>query len=135
MRGGVFRLDVRSSRFWRPIVGLLAAYAVAAQSLLIAVGGFALPSHASDSAPALEFCLHDSQNAPDVPAGNPDHTGCTRCIFCFAGSHEALIEAAPVAHPRLYAEDISGRWEPDKGIPARLPAYSIAQPRGPPSSA
>jgi len=109
MRGGLFRLDLRCKRFWRPIVGLVAAYAVAAQSLLIAVGGFALPAKANDSAPAFELCLHDSQNAPVLPAGSPDRTGCTHCIFCFAGSHQALTASPPVPYARLHAGNISVR--------------------------
>ncbi len=94
---GVFRLSVKSQRFLRPWIGIVVAYAVAVQSLLIAVGGFSPPANVGDDAPAFEFCLHDAQDAPELPAGNPDHTGSTHCIFCFAGSHHAAFGAAPVA--------------------------------------
>ncbi len=81
---GVFRLTVKSQRFLRPLIGIVVAYAVAAQSLLIALGGFSLPGNVGEEAPAFELCLHDAQDAPELPAGNPDHSGCTHCIFCFA---------------------------------------------------
>jgi hypothetical protein len=117
---------------WRSFIGVVVAYAVAAQSLLIALGGFTLPARADQSAPAFELCLHDAQGAPDLPAGNPGHNGCTHCIFCFAGSHHAMVGSPPVLFHRLEAEFINGPWATDKLRLPRPPAYSIANPRGPP---
>jgi hypothetical protein len=33
-------------QLWRPLIGIAVAYAVAAQSLLIVIGGFSLPARA-----------------------------------------------------------------------------------------
>jgi hypothetical protein len=38
----------------RTLIGIVVAYAVAAQSLLIALGGFSLPAHAAEGTPAIE---------------------------------------------------------------------------------
>ena len=53
---------------WRPLTGALVAYAVAAQSLLIALGGFAIPAHANADPAAFELCLHDAQGKRGLPA-------------------------------------------------------------------
>jgi hypothetical protein len=119
-------------RLWRPLIGLVVAYAVAAQSLLIALGGFSLPAQANAGAPAFELCLHDGQAAPNLPAGNPGHPGCTHCIFCFAGSHHALTASPPILFKRVDVEIIDAPWVADKHALPRLSAYSIASPRGPP---
>jgi hypothetical protein len=132
---GVFRLNVKSKRFLRPLMGIVVAYAVAAQSLLIAVGGFYLGANVGDDAPAFELCLHDAHDAPELPAGNPDHTSCTHCIFCFAGSHHPAIGAAPVAFHRVHAETVDAPRLADQQHLPRLPSYSIAIPRGPPLNA
>jgi hypothetical protein len=129
---GAFRLSVKSKRFLRPLIGVVVAYAVAAQSLLIALGGFTLPAHADDGTPAFELCLHDAQDAPELPAGNPDHTGCTHCIFCFAGSQHAAIGAAPVVFHRVHFETLETPRVANRQLLPRLPAYLIASPRGPP---
>jgi len=132
MSGGMFRLDIRCRRFLRPLIGIVVAYAVAAQSLLIALGGFALPAHANEGPAAFELCFHDGQDAPEAPVGNPGHSGCTHCIFCFAGSHHALIGSPPVLFQRVDVEIISAQWAPDTHCLPSLAAYSIAKPRGPP---
>ena len=129
----------RSNDFCRRLIGILVAYAVAAQSLLIALGGFALPARADDHAPAFELCLHDAAvtvPAPsELPAGDFDPSGCTHCIFCFAGSHHAMIGAAPVVFHRVHVgTDDAPRVADWQRLP-RLPAYSIASPRGPPLDA
>jgi hypothetical protein len=131
----ILSLDVRSKRFWRPLIGVIVAYAVAAQSLLIALGGFSLPANVGDDAPAFELCLHDAQDAPELPAGNPDHTSYTHCIFCFAGSHHAVIRAAPLVFDRVHVETVDAPRVADRQHLPRLPAYSIASPRGPPFDA
>lgn len=129
---GILRLSIKSKRFLRPLTGIVVAYAVAAQSLLIAVGGFYLHANVGDNAPAFELCLHDAQDTPELPAGNPDHTGSTHCIFCFAGSHHAAIAASPVAFHRVHVETVDAPQVADRQHLPRLPAYSIAGPRGPP---
>jgi hypothetical protein len=128
-------LRIGSKRFWRPLIGVVVAYAVAAQSLLIALGGFALPAHANDGTPAFELCLHDTQSTPELPAGNADRSGCTHCIFCFAGSHHAVIGASPAVFHRVHVAVVVVRWMADQSGLPRLRPYSIASPRGPPLSA
>jgi hypothetical protein len=127
-----------SNRFWRPLLGVILAYAVAAQSLLIAVGGFSFPVHAGEGAPAFELCLHDTQqdarDTPELPASNPDHSGCTHCIFCLAGSHHAVIGAAPLVF-RAHVETVDAPRVAGRQRLPRLPAHSIASPRGPPLDA
>ena len=132
---GVFRLSVKSKRFLRPLIGIVVAYAVAAQGLLIALGGFSPPANVGGDTPAFELCLHDAQDAPELPAGNPDHTNYTHCIFCLAGSHHAAIEAAPVAFHRVLVETVDAPRVAARQHLPRLPAYSIANPRGPPLDA
>lgn len=131
----MFGLGMRSKRFWRPLIGLVVAYAVAAQSLLIAIGGFALPAHATEGAPGFELCLHNSQGAPDLPGGSPTHPGCSHCIFCFAGAHHALIASPPVLFHRVDIEITAAPRAADKHCLPRLSPYSIASPRAPPHRA
>ncbi|MGB7101630.1 MAG: hypothetical protein WBD95_23040, partial [Xanthobacteraceae bacterium] len=92
---GIFGISVKSKRFVRPLLAIAVAYAVAAQSLLLAFGGFAPAAPSDTSAPAFELCLHDGQAAPGSSDGVPSHPGCTHCIFCFAGSHHAVAAATP----------------------------------------
>jgi hypothetical protein len=120
------------TQFWRPLIGVVVAYAVAAQSLLIALGGFSLPTHADAATSGFELCLHDSQGAPALPAEAPAHPGCSHCIFCFAGSHHALIGSPPVLFSRVDVAVIDVPLAADKHGPPRLSAYTIASPRGPP---
>jgi hypothetical protein len=120
---------------WRPLVGIVVAYAVAAQSLLIALGGFSLPAQTNDGASAFELCIHDSRGTAEIPAGTPDSVGCTHCIFCFAGAHQAVAGNAPeIAHRVVVAVIDATRPLVDLG-PSRLPFYAIAHPRGPPRAA
>jgi hypothetical protein len=119
-------------RFCRPLIGIVVAYAVAAQSLLIALGGFALPAHANNRAPAFELCLHDSQGAPELPADDADHSACSHCILCVAGSHLLVIENPPVVFHRVDIEIAASAWVTNSSGSPALPDYSIASPRGPP---
>ena len=127
-------LGRNGSRYWRAVLSVVVAYAVAIQSLLIVVAGFSLPADGGQNAPAFELCLHDASGAPQLPAGNPDHSGCTHCIFCFAGAHHAVIGTAPAVFHRVnvaivvvsrLGETFGLRW---------LTRYTIASPRGPPLS-
>ena len=89
-----------SKGFGRPFIGTVAAFAVAAQTLLIAFG-LAIPARANLGTPTFELCLHDAQDAPDVPAGDPGIAACAHCIFCFAGSHQAALAAPPALLQRV----------------------------------
>jgi hypothetical protein len=120
------------TQFWRPLIGVVVAYAVAAQSLLIALGGFSLPTHADAATPGFELCLHDSQSAPALPAEAPAHPGCSHCIFCFTGAHPALIGEPPVLFARVDVKIIDAPAVADRPGPPLLSAYTIASPRGPP---
>ena len=119
-------------RLWRPFIGIVVAYAVAAQSLLLVLGAFALPAAADSALAGFELCHQDAQAAPELPTGNPDHLACTHCILCFAGAHQAVIAGAPAASYRAYADvpvvarAIDGRVRP------KARAHLIAAPRGPP---
>jgi hypothetical protein len=134
--GGVFKSGIGAKRLLRPLIGVVVAYAVAAQSLLIAVGGFALPVPASDGAPAVELCLHDTQqdarDVPNHPAGNPDHAPCTHCLFCFAGPHHAVIGESAVVFHRVDIVILLAPPPADESSRPSTPAYSIPNPRGPP---
>jgi hypothetical protein len=73
---GVFRQGVKSKRLLRPLIGVIVAYAVAAQSLLIALGGFSRPANVGDDAPAFEFVCttpgeHRSCRPGSPAADNP----------------------------------------------------------------
>jgi hypothetical protein len=123
------------ARLWRSLLSIVIAYAVAIQSLLIAVAGFSLPADAGQNAPAFELCLHDTSGAPQTPADNADHSGCTHCIFCFAGAHHAVIAAAPAVFRRVYvAMVVVPQLGGASGL-RRLTRYTIASPRGPPREA
>jgi hypothetical protein len=124
------------ARLWRPLLGVAIAHAVAIQSLLIAIAGFSLPAGPGQNAPAFELCLHDTSGAPSVPADKPDLSGCTHCIFCFAGAHHAVIgtAAAAVFH-RVNVAMAAVPLLDDGSGPRRLARYTIASPRGPPLSA
>jgi len=126
--------DGTGERFWRSLLSVVVAYAVAIQSLLIAVGGFSLPADAGQNTPAFELCLHDAAGEPALPASNPDQSGCTHCIFCFAGAHHAVIGTAPAVFHRVNVAMVVVPWLGDSSGPRRLARYTIASPRGPPLS-
>jgi hypothetical protein len=114
---------------------VVVAYVVAAQSLLIAVGGLSLPASAGQNNPALELCLHDVSDTQELPAGNTDQYGYTHCILCFAGAHHAVIGTAPAAFHRINAAAIVVvPWHGDSSGLGSLARYTIASPRGPPFS-
>ncbi|HML07077.1 MAG TPA: hypothetical protein VK430_02970 [Xanthobacteraceae bacterium] len=122
----------KSRPLWRLLVGGGVAYAIAAQSLLIALGAVTLAAHANESPPAIELCAHDAQAPAGPPAHDPGHPGCIHCIFCFAGSHHGLIRPALVVLHRL---DVEIAAAPCAAEPTSFPtasACSIANPRGPP---
>lgn len=123
-----------SGRSWRPLIAAVAAFAVAAQTLLIAFG-LAVPARADVGISTFELCQHDAQDVPNAPAGDPAAGACAHCIFCFAGSHHAAIGPPPVLFQRVHVEIAAALWAAD-GRPLPGPAaYSIAIPRGPPTGA
>lgn len=121
-----------NKRLWRPLIGVVVAYALAAQSLLITVGGFAALARADTGAVAFVLCTHNSEGAPAQPPGAPVYPGCNHCIFCFAGSHHAVIGSPTVVAVRIRVADIDAAPASIAQAPPRLSAYSIASPRGPP---
>ena|SRR5579872_5282748 len=130
----MIRLGSGCTRRWRSPLAIVVAYAVAAQSLLIVLGGFGFAARAADSAPAFELCLHDAQAPAGQPSGSPNHAGCTHCLLCFAGAHHAVLAAAPAVHGIV----VAGRrqaWLAGATGAAPLDRYGIANPRGPPLEA
>ena len=71
---------------------------------------------------------------PALPASNPDQSGCTHCIFCFAGAHHAVIGTAPAVFHRVNVAMVVVAWLGDTSGSRRLARYTIASPRGPPLS-
>jgi len=123
--------DGIGARLWRSLLSIVVAYAVAIQSLLIAVAGFSLPADAGQNASVFELCLHDTSGAQELPASKPD-SGCTHCVFCFAGAHHAVIGAASAVFHRVNVAMVVAPWRGDTSPLARPTRYIIASPRGPP---
>jgi hypothetical protein len=124
-------------RVGRSLLSVVVAYAIAVQSLLIAVAGFSIPANigltnSGLDAPAYALCLHDRSGTAEQPAGTPDHSGCTHCIFCFAGAHHAVIGAVPVFFDRVTLAVVIVPWLVREPGVLRLVRYVIANPRGPP---
>jgi len=132
--GGLFRQGKSPRHCWRPFIGIVVAYAVAAQSLLIVLGGFSALARADIAAPAFELCRHDA-GGTGLPADVPGHPGCSHCIFCFAGSHHAVMGSPPSLFKRLAAVVIEATFVVDRRDLPHLSAHSIASPRGPPLQA
>jgi hypothetical protein len=120
-----------ATRYWRALLSVIVAYAVAVQSLLIAVGGSSLPADAGQNTPALELCVHGASGAPEMPASDHDQ----HCIFCFAGAHHAVIGTAPAVFHRVNVATVMVPRLGDTSGLRRLTRYTIANPRGPPLSA
>src|SRR5580693_1281577 len=122
------------SRLWRPFLGVVVAYAIAIQSLLIVLGGFAPAAQIDSAVTGLELCHQDAQAPVEVPAKNPD-PGCAHCIFCFAGAHHAVISTAPAVFHRVNFAMVLVPWLGDLSSLTRPTRHTIASPRGPPLSA
>lgn len=121
-------------RSWRALIAIVAAYAVAAQSLLLILGGLDLASASKNGQPDLELCQHEGESAPALPAGNQTTT-CIHCIFCFAGSYHAVIGARVVLSRNVDVEIGRGPKAVNSHIWPRVASHSIANPRGPPLAA
>lgn len=123
-----------SGRSWRPLIGAIVAFAIAAQTLLIAFG-LTLPARADIGISTFELCQHDAQDVPNAPAGDPAAAACSHCIFCFAGSHHAAIGPPAVLFQRVDIGIAATTRAFGRPPPPRLSAHSIASPRGPPLGA
>jgi hypothetical protein len=127
-------LGYKGTHFWRALLSVVVAHAIAAESLLIAVAGFSMPADAGQNAPAFELCLHDTSGTPELPASKPDLSDCTHCIFCFAGDLDAVIGTAPTVFYRIKVAMVVAPWLSDLSGLRRLTRHTIASPRGPPLS-
>ena len=125
------RFGTGRKRSWRAFIAIVAAYAVAVQSLLLVLGGLDLADAGNNGQPTFELCLHGGPSAPALPAGDQS-APCTHCIFCFAGSYHAVVGAPPVLSRRLDVEIGRGPKAVNVHPWPRLAAHSIASPRGPP---
>jgi hypothetical protein len=112
------------------LIAALAAYAVAAQTLLVALAGLSLAEKAADTVPAFEICHHDATGVPRLPTDG-GQSGCNHCIFCFAGSHHPLA-AQPALFHRLDFDIAIVRWASEIATATCRPACSMANARGPP---
>jgi len=135
MSNRAYGLRVRPGGFWRRLIAVVLAHAVAVQALLFALGGFSLAANVDQSAPAFELCSHDANGATQSPTRIPDQSGCTDCIFCFAGAHHAVIGAAPAVSHRVNVAIVVVRRPAEAPGLRRLTRYTIANPRGPPLDA
>jgi hypothetical protein len=116
------------------LIGAIAAFAVAAQTLLIAFG-LTLPARADVGISTFELCQHYAQSVPDTPAGDPAAAACAHCTFCFARLHHVAVEPPAVLFQRVDIEIAAAPWVAVKPPLPRLSAHSIASPRGPPLGA
>jgi hypothetical protein len=135
MSDWAYVLRVRPGSFWRQLIAVVLAHAVAVQALLIALGGFSLAADAGQNAPGFELCLHDASGAPELPAGKPDISDCTHCVFCFARAHDAVVGTTPILFHRINIAMVVVAWLGDLSGLRRLTRHTIASPRGPPLSA
>ena len=132
--GGLFGKNPILRLNWRALIAVVVAYAIAAQSLLIVLGGFSAAARAETATSSFEICRHDP-GAPGLPADVPGHPNCTHCIFCFAGSHHAVMGTPPSLFARFDAVPIKVAALFRRPILPDLSAHSIASPRGPPLTA
>jgi len=108
-------------RLWRPFSAVVVAYAIAIQSLLIVLGGFAPAAKIDSAVTGLELCHQDAQAPVEVPAKNADPGG-AHCIFCFAGAQHAVISTASTVFHRVNVRD-GGR-----GVARRHAGFKAAHP-------
>jgi hypothetical protein len=122
-----------AKRLWRPFLGVVVAYAVAMQSLLLVLGGFAPAAQIDSAVSGLELCHQDIQAPIEAPAKNSDQ-GCAHCVFCFAGAHHAMISTASTVFHRVNVVMVALPWLGDRSGLTRQARYTNASPRGPPLS-
>ena len=130
MSNWAYWLRVVPDGFWRRLIAVVLAHAVAVQALLIALGGFSLAATADQSKPAFELCSHDANGATS-PAKFPNHSGCTHCTFCFAGAHHAVIGTAPSLFHRVNLAMVVVPWLGDNSGLRRPDTLHDRKPAGP----
>src|SRR6516225_3440711 len=116
-------------RSWRPFLCIVVAYAIAIQSLLLVLGGFAPAAQIDSAATGLELCHQDAQAPVEVPAKNSDRP-CAHCMFCLAGAQHAVIGTAPAAFHRINVAIVVVPWHGDSSGLGSLARYTLASPRG-----
>lgn len=93
---------VKSARF-RAAIGLIAAYAIALQTLFAAFAPLPADARAADIAGWHVLCF-GSGNAGPADPGNPDApaSGKFHCVLCGPALAAAAVLPEPVAEPALY---------------------------------
>jgi hypothetical protein len=120
--------------FWRRLVGAAAIYALVMQPLLLAAGLQLAQASAFDNIALAQLCLHQTDNSPTAPAGQPKHPAHNHCLLCFTGAFHLLNAPDPTT---VSAADFEFRKLDQSTHPQRLAwssNYSAARPRGPPLS-
>jgi hypothetical protein len=131
-----FRADHPSGferrRLWRSLTAIAVGYALVIQLLVAGLVG-SVAAGADPATSGFTLCLNGhADGAPpgDLPLGQSDNC----CIFCFAGAHHSLAPS-PVATPHLGSQ-LASVFQPASAWQAPgFARYSVARPRGPPSSA
>jgi hypothetical protein len=132
-------LQRRSSRPWRPVVALVAAYALVLQALLLGVVVASQAARAADGTADRIICLtHEgvAAPAPSDPSDGPNqHSDCAaNCLLCAEGIHAvALAPPGNSLSPVSAGETL--RWHRPEWLVSALFDNPVAQPRGPPLAA
>jgi len=125
-------------RLWRLVVGIVAAYALVFQSLLIGILGATLAARAAggDALPAYELCLSHDADTANAPGNPAEHSNCTEhCLLCVAGGQKAVFAPANVSLGRIGVTASAVRWEAyDRRNPPGV-HNPVARQRGPPLAA
>ena len=133
MSNWAYGLRVMPDGFWRPLIAIVLAHAVAVQALLIALGGFSLAANADQSSPAFELCSHDANGATSRPISRPFRLHSLHLLLCRSAPcgdrHRAL--SLPSRQSRDGGRAVARR-QLRRGAATR---YTIASPRGPPLDA
>jgi hypothetical protein len=129
----------------RQLAAVALVVALIPQGMAVASATGRLVANAADKDPnwpGFEICLHNGPAQADgntdagntaTPGGAPEHTG-VHCIFCLAGSGQALEALLPNADFRIIVR-ADAPWPFTEW---RLPALTVdasARPRGPPLAA
>jgi len=128
-------LGLMPDGLWRRLIAAVLAHAVAAQALIVVLGGFSFTANADQSSLTFELCSHDANGATQSPARLPDDSECAPCIFCFVGTHHAVACNTSSAFHRVNVAMVVVLWHGDTLGVRRLIRHTIASPRGPPLGA
>jgi hypothetical protein len=137
MRGNDIPLRRRSGR-WRPVLALVAAYALVLQMLLLGAVGATQAAHAAGGTVAdTIICLTHEGLATPAPSDAPDeHSGCaTHCVLCAGGLHAAALPPLGASLGLVSATGEVVRWHRPDWLVSGPFHNSVAQPRGPPLAA